>query len=435
MPKWIGVEDYGYWQLYVFYAAYVGLAHLGWTDGIYLRYGGEKSESLRADQFAGQFLLLVGTQLILAAFLGGAGLVATGDYRVVLFFLASCLVLTNARSYSLQILQATGEIRASSRVISVGQIFYLALVIVSIVFAPGNYQLLMAADIAGRVVSLAVSLFFCRRILWGRLILDFHEICENLRFGSKVIFSYLSSLLIIGIPRFGIERVWSVEVFGKISLMLGIVRLLVTFLQSGSVVLFPYLRRISPLGLVENFMHLRNLITAVLLAMPLFSYPLGKLIELWLPSYVGAAKYFLYLFPVLIFEGSSIILMTYLKVLRMEGRLLSANIIATGASLFFTLIAVFVFEILDFAVMVVWISLAIRGGFLEYFVLSGLKAKNSPNPFWEVGGVVLFSGSLLMLQPPAVFLLYFIFFIFFTIFSRERMVNSFGWAYRGLKKN
>ncbi|MEH7250466.1 hypothetical protein V7114_27310, partial [Neobacillus niacini] len=37
VPKVLGVEDYGYWQLYLFYASFVGFLHFGWNDGIYLR--------------------------------------------------------------------------------------------------------------------------------------------------------------------------------------------------------------------------------------------------------------------------------------------------------------------------------------------------------------------------------------------------------------
>ncbi len=40
VPKFIGVTEYGYWQLYIFYTNYVGVLHFGWLDGIYLRYGG-----------------------------------------------------------------------------------------------------------------------------------------------------------------------------------------------------------------------------------------------------------------------------------------------------------------------------------------------------------------------------------------------------------
>ena len=44
LPKFISVEQYGYWQVYLFYTTYIGIFHLGITDGIYLRYGGKQYE-------------------------------------------------------------------------------------------------------------------------------------------------------------------------------------------------------------------------------------------------------------------------------------------------------------------------------------------------------------------------------------------------------
>ena len=40
IPKIIGVKEYSYWQLYIFYSGYAAFASLGWQDGIYLKYGG-----------------------------------------------------------------------------------------------------------------------------------------------------------------------------------------------------------------------------------------------------------------------------------------------------------------------------------------------------------------------------------------------------------
>ena len=41
VPKFLGVEEFGYWQLFVFYSSYVNIAQLGISDGLYLRLGGE----------------------------------------------------------------------------------------------------------------------------------------------------------------------------------------------------------------------------------------------------------------------------------------------------------------------------------------------------------------------------------------------------------
>ena len=64
MPKLLGVEEYGYFQLFLFFISYVGFFHFGWADGIILRYAGERWERLNRPRFAGQtaffFLLKLG---------------------------------------------------------------------------------------------------------------------------------------------------------------------------------------------------------------------------------------------------------------------------------------------------------------------------------------------------------------------------------------
>ena len=59
LPKIMGVEEYGYWQLYIFYLSYAGFVHLGWVDGIYLRYGGLEYDDLDKEKFFSQFLMLL----------------------------------------------------------------------------------------------------------------------------------------------------------------------------------------------------------------------------------------------------------------------------------------------------------------------------------------------------------------------------------------
>ena len=46
VPKVLGVEQYGYWQLYIFYISYVGFFHLGLSSGVYLTTGGQTREQM-----------------------------------------------------------------------------------------------------------------------------------------------------------------------------------------------------------------------------------------------------------------------------------------------------------------------------------------------------------------------------------------------------
>lgn len=37
VPKIMGIEEFSYWQLFLFYSGYSGFFHFGLNDGIYLR--------------------------------------------------------------------------------------------------------------------------------------------------------------------------------------------------------------------------------------------------------------------------------------------------------------------------------------------------------------------------------------------------------------
>jgi O-antigen/teichoic acid export membrane protein len=41
LAKYLPITDYGYWQLFILYANYVGILHLGFVDGILLQWAGK----------------------------------------------------------------------------------------------------------------------------------------------------------------------------------------------------------------------------------------------------------------------------------------------------------------------------------------------------------------------------------------------------------
>lgn len=112
LPKIISVEQYGYWQVYLFYSTYVGILHLGLNDGIYLRYGGSEYSKLDFELFHGQFKLLFNFELIaMLILMFVSGIFCNGAYKYIWFSLGICAFLTNLRYMYVYILQATNLIK------------------------------------------------------------------------------------------------------------------------------------------------------------------------------------------------------------------------------------------------------------------------------------------------------------------------------------
>lgn len=57
VPKFIGVAEYGYLQLFIFYVTYTGFFHLGLNDGVYLINGGKTIEALPKQSINSQFVV------------------------------------------------------------------------------------------------------------------------------------------------------------------------------------------------------------------------------------------------------------------------------------------------------------------------------------------------------------------------------------------
>ena len=72
LPKILEVEEYGYFQLFIFYASFVGFLHFGWSDGLYLRNGGLHYSDLNKQLINRQFIMLFISQMIIATIITSA---------------------------------------------------------------------------------------------------------------------------------------------------------------------------------------------------------------------------------------------------------------------------------------------------------------------------------------------------------------------------
>ena len=98
VPKILGVKEYSYWQLYLFYASYVGFFHFGWADGVYLKFGGKKYEDLDKGYFHSQFWLLTAFEIILAGVFAVVTLVLDIEANKEVVTFSSCIMLYSADS-------------------------------------------------------------------------------------------------------------------------------------------------------------------------------------------------------------------------------------------------------------------------------------------------------------------------------------------------
>lgn len=366
LPKFLGVTDYSYYQLYIFFISYVGFFHFGWIDGIYLKIGGMEYNDLEKSNYVTQFWMLNLLEIIIAAIISIFALftIKNIDKSFVLISTSVCGVITILRTYLLFILQSTNRIKEYAKYTRVDRFIYFALVIVFLFLGFKNYKIILYIDIFSKLVALVLCANKMKDIVFGKLNISKNtllEIFENISIGIKLMLANIASTLIIGVVRFGIQKNWDIETFGKISLTLNISNLLMTFINAVAVIMFPLLRREEESNLPKIYVILRNTLMIFLYMMLIFYYPIKLILSTWLPQYADSLRYMALLFPICIYESKmSMLINTYLKSFRKEKSMLIINTISLILSLILTILSVFILNNLTLAILSIVFLLGFR---------------------------------------------------------------------------
>lgn len=379
VPKLLGLEEYGYWQLYLFYSSYVGFLHFGWLDGIYLRYGGAEYDKLDKKLFYSQFIMLLLFQFLISVAILVFTVLFVRDIEKKFIFktIAFILMLVNIKTMFLYILQATNRIKEYARVTMLDRVVYIVLVISFLLIGIANYKIMILSDIVGKLISFICAVYFCKDIVlnkFGIFCFSFSETFNNIIVGIKLMFSNIASMLIIGIVRFGIERTWDVATFGKVSLTLNISNMTMLFINAIGIIMYPILRRTNKDKLYVIYTTARNLLMIVLLGALLMYYPMKVMLSKWLPHYSESLMFMALIFPIFIYEGKmSLLINTYYKALREEKRMLHFNLISMLLSIILSLISMQILCNLYFAVINIVILYAFRAILSELYLCKKFK--------------------------------------------------------------
>jgi len=430
VPKMLGVEEYGYFQLYLFYATYVGLLHFGWNDGIYLRYGGKKYEELNKQLFFSQFWMLFGFQIIISGLIYVYSMFFIDNYDRAFIFemIAICMILTNVRFMLLYILQGTYRIKEYAKVNIIGRIFYGAFILIFALSQSKQYSLIIYADVAGRSISLLYGSYCCKDIVFRRLssfYFSFKEAYENISVGIKLMFANIASLLIIGTVRFGIERSWDVSTFGKVSLILSASNLMMIFINAVGIIMFPILRRTNEEKLPNIYVTITNVLGVLLFGVLIVYYPLKVILSAWLPKYADSLMYMALVFPMCVYEGKMALLInTYLKTLRKEKLILKINLITLFLSLVITSITTLLLKNLTLAVASIVILLAFRCILAEIMLSKNLGISVHKDIILELMMTLIFILTGWFVNSWITILLYAIAYALYFIIKRKDIIST-----------
>lgn len=374
LPKFLGVEGFGFWQLFIFYTQYGGFLHFGLIDGIYLKYGGYRYNDLNFGSLAVQFRWLTLFQCVILCLAGYFISSEISDINRLFVIGCSCIfiIIQNSITYFSQLLQAVNRIKEFSvgRIVSV--IFFILLSI--LFYRRDSYQGYIIAYICGNILTLIYYVFCCKEIFLSVFIKkqeDYLKECyANIKQGLVLVLSNISSMLILGVGRWLVDMHWGITYFSKISMMLMLVNFFLLFISQTSLVLFPTARRWD-YGKLRKFYADMNEFMGIFVPCILILYlPICLLVNLWLPQYADATRYLIYLMPLCVFDSKMQLLYnTSYKVLNKVKSLLLCNILSVIISTFMISISIYLLEnvvcVVASMLLAIWLRSVIAGYLLN----------------------------------------------------------------------
>lgn len=370
-PKILSIEDYSYWQIYVFYTGFVTIAGLGLTEGVYLRNGGKRYQELEKSVYAFQTYGLLAFVSLIFLSIGIVSWATVVDRKLATVIILTCVegAIYNLRVYPLYVLQATDRIKEFSISIVIGRGTFFATSLMLFLLKQADLYLLIFCDLLGCICCSAYGFMKCRDKLLGKPC-DFSqgikEAKNNISVGFSLMAANMVGVAITGVIKYAVQTYWSIVEFGKISLSITFTNLFLKFTTAVGTVLFPMLCHYSNEKLRNIYSSMNTMLEYIISLALAFYYPVKIVLNMYLPQYAESLEYMGYLLPICLFETKvSLLLNTYYKAMRKEKTLMVVNLLDLGLSAVFAIISTAVFSDVKLAVFSILIVLAIRSFVLE----------------------------------------------------------------------
>lgn len=339
-PLLLTTIDYGYSQLYLFYVSYIALLSFGWGEGLYLKFGGYKIDELPKGKIKYNFKKYLSLEIISVVVLLVVVLLFVLDKEKIIMI--CCLIATILYCPVLfygNLLAGINEIERNSILHLIEKIVFCILSIILLLITK-NYFSIVIADLIGKASADIYLVLYCKDIVGKDEEIQYDETMKETVFsGFKLLMSNLVGMFIIGVAKYVVKSYWDIETFGKATLAISMSNIIMIFIRSISVIIFPSIKRMKKEKMFDFYCSLNTICSFLCYFILLFSYPIKIIIFNILPNYKESIEMFLVMFPICIFECKiGLIFEPFMKANRREKDMLIINILSVlisgAASLF-----------------------------------------------------------------------------------------------------
>lgn len=333
LPKFLSVESYAVLKTFLLYTSYIGILHLGYVDGIYIKYGGKTIEAIDAEEFAKEKRILslfqfgITLPIVLIAFL-------IGDSN--LLFAAISILPINMVFFFKFLYQATGEFKEYRHITNLSSILIFTLNLFFLFIIKTDISLWYIGIQV--VISFVVWIYYENRNriagisnkislkeMWVRL-------NENIHLGIIIMLGNFMGIWITSIDRWFVKIFYSVADFAYYSFAVTMLKLINVVVTAFSVTLYNFFcKKLKD----EEIAMLRKTVLVVGAAIVAIIFPVEFIIRTYLEKYIYAIPIIktLFMTQFVLIEVNAVYLNLY-KALNFQKKYLKQMLIITITAFF-----------------------------------------------------------------------------------------------------
>ena len=282
LPKYLSIESYGYYKIFQLYISYLGLAHLGYADGIYLRYGGHEISKIGKEEILDTTATLRNMQIVFMLLVGIISILINNS---IMFLISLSFVPINMISYYKNLFQATGEFENYSKILCILPIIiFLCNIVLLFGFKSDNFILFSLIVIIANLI-LYILLEYKSSKIFGKIKLFTFKaklLKDNISLGIALTIGNFASLMVTSIDRVFIQNLLPINDFSFYSFAVSVENLFNVCVSAVTTTLYNYLCKIKD---DEVIIKIKTYCTFIGIVVVSIAFPVKLIIKMWIPKY------------------------------------------------------------------------------------------------------------------------------------------------------
>lgn len=294
LPKYLTVEVYSAIKTYQLYTSYVGIVHLGFIDGMYIKYGGSEMENINLKKLGTNLATFRMFQFIETVFFFIIAIILKD--MIFLMFTLSILPM-NMATYFKYLYQATGEFKIYGKVLNLTTIitFFVNSILVFLIKSDKELVYLISYVIINIFIWIILEIMIEKKCSYkfGLLWISFKEGVTSIKNGVYLMLGTFSSTLLTSMDRWFVKFFMNTIEFAQYSFAVSVESFLNIAVTPITVTLYNYFCKNHK---VERIQFMKRCVMIFAVFIVSVAYLAKFVLEIFLNNYLQSIKVIFILF-------------------------------------------------------------------------------------------------------------------------------------------